>query len=106
METALKDLLYTVRTLRKNPGFTAVALVALALGVGANSAIFSVVDAVLLRPLSFPDADRLMVLTATNVERAGASTTVSYPDYLDWRERNRSFDDMAAFAWWSYNVTV
>jgi putative ABC transport system permease protein len=97
LETLLQDVRYALRTLRKSPGFTFVAVLALAIGIGANTAIFSLIDAARARALPYPDSSQLVelwgnVLRAT-VERRGAS----YPDYLDWRARSRSFVDMAAF---------
>ena len=91
-----QDVLYAVRVLRKNPAFTATAVLTLALGIGANSAIFSVVNAVLLRPLPFKDSGRLVLVfsTAKDGNRHDVST---YPDYADWRNQNRSFSDMAAY---------
>ena len=92
-----QDLRYAARTLRKSPGFTIVAALTLALGIGANTAIFSVVDAVILRPLPYPEPARLVELWGNvkraKVERRGAS----FPDYVDWRAQSRSFEAMAAF---------
>jgi len=90
-----QDIRYGFRTLRKNPGFTAVAMLALALGIGANTAIFSVVNAVLLRPLAYPDPDRLLTIFETTSEFSQSS--VAYPNYLDWRRESRAFTDMGAF---------
>ncbi|HUI55901.1 MAG TPA: ABC transporter permease [Bryobacteraceae bacterium] len=98
-----QDLCFGFRTLRKNPGFTAVALLALALGIGANTAIFSVVNGVLLQPLSFPDAGRLLKIYETTAEFSQSS--VSYPNYLDWRRDARSFTDMGAFSSNDFNFT-
>ncbi|MGH9735636.1 MAG: ADOP family duplicated permease [Candidatus Acidiferrales bacterium] len=103
LETLLQDIRYGLRMLRKSPGFTAVAIITLALGICANTAIFSVVDAVLLRSLPYPDADRLVVLSE-ELPRAGG-LNVSLPDFLDWRAQNRSFDQMAAFAPNSFTLT-
>ena len=90
-----QDLRYGFRTLRKNPGFTAVAMLALALGIGANTAIFSVVNGVLLRPLAYPDPGRLLMIFESNAEFSQSS--VAYPDFLVWRRESRSFTDMGAF---------
>ena len=98
-----QDLRYGFRTLRKNPGFTAIAMLALALGIGANTAIFSVVNGVLLRPLSFPDADRLMMIYETTPEFGQSS--VSYPNYLDWRRTSRSFTDIGISGGGDFNFT-
>ena len=82
----LQDLRYAVRTLLSNPGFTAVAVTCLALGIGVNATIFSVVDGVILNPYPYPDAERIVVLHATN-QRAGVNRTgPSYLDFKDWRD--------------------
>ena len=98
-----QDLRYGFRTLRKNPGFTAIAMLALALGIGANTAIFSVVNGVLLRPLSYPDPDRLLMIFETSPEFSRSS--VAYPNYLDWRRESRLFTDMGAFRGDDFNFT-
>jgi putative ABC transport system permease protein len=97
MDTLLKDLRYAARMLIKRPGFTAVATIALALGIGANTAIFSVVNAVLLQPLPFSDPDKLMVLYQTHKQRGINNGSASYPDFIDWRDQNRVFEQMAAY---------
>ena len=97
LESVMQDIRYALRTLRRSPGFTLVAVFALAVGIGANTAIFSLVDATRVRALPYPDAERLVQLWGnvqrTTVERRGAS----YPDYQDWRAQAKSFDDIAAF---------
>jgi len=98
-----QDLRYGFRTLLKNPGFTAIAMLALALGIGANTAIFSVVNGVLLRPLAYPDPDRLLNIFEANAEFGHYS--VAYPNYLDWRGGSRSFTDMGAFRSDDFNFT-
>jgi predicted permease len=98
-----QDLRYGFRTLRKSPGFTAIAILALGLGVGANTAIFSVVNGVLLRPLSYPDPSRLLMIWETTAEFSQAS--VAYPNYLDWRRNSRSFTDMGAHRSADFNFT-
>jgi hypothetical protein len=97
VEHLLRDVRYAARTLRRNPGFTIVAVLTLALGIGANTAIFSVVNAVLLRPLPFAHADRLVLIWATNTKSGDTTDVASYPDFEDWRTQSRSFDAMAAF---------
>src|SRR5258708_7359005 len=95
----LTDLRYAFRMLIKSPGFTLVAVLTLALGIGANSAIFSVIDGVLLRPLSFPQADRLTMIWATAPQHPGEDRQVhSYPDYLDFRAQNHTFTAMSAYS--------
>jgi putative ABC transport system permease protein len=102
VDTFWQDVKYGVRKLAKSPGFTAVALVALALGIGANTAIFSVVNAVLLRPLAYPEPDRLVILweQATKME-----TSVAYPNFIDWHDRQTSFERFAGFRRESFNLT-
>ena len=96
MAALLQDLRYGIRTLAKNPGFTIVAVLTLALGIGANTAIFSVVDAVLLRPLPYPQSERLFVVYQTLPQDPAQNTGVSYPNYLDWTQQNQAFDSIAA----------
>src|SRR6476660_9839648 len=94
METLLTDLRYAVRTARRNIGFTTVALAALALGIGANTAIFTVVDAVLLQPLRYPQPDRIMKVGRQF--RTGVGYSNSIPKYMAWRQ-NDVFDAMALY---------
>src|SRR5580704_7545465 len=103
VETLWRDLRYALRLLRKNPGFTLAALASLALGIGANTAIFSVVHAVLLKSLPYPDPDRLMILNEYSARNG--SESVSWMDYLDWRQQNHSFEDMAAYNMNDFNLT-
>jgi putative ABC transport system permease protein len=110
-----QDLRYGARTLLKTPGFTLIALLTLALGIGANTAIFSVVHTVLLRPLPFPEPERLVVLATGATGATGAigatgkqpneRSSVAYPDYVDWRIRTQSFEDMACFLNTGFNLT-
>src|SRR5436305_3898547 len=90
----LQDLRYALRMLAKQPGFTAIAVLTLALGIGANTAIFSVINAVLLRPLPYPNADRIMVLNESS--GPGQDYSVALPDYFDWRNDNTVFEHLAA----------
>src|SRR3954471_976483 len=99
----MQELRLAARILAKHPGFAAVAILTLALGIGANSAIFSVVNALLLRPLPYPDPDRLVLLRERSPDfDAGA---VGYPNYLDWRQNQRSFSDIALMRRESVNVS-
>ncbi len=104
MSTFLTDLRYAVRMLLKAPGFTIIAIFALALGIGANTAIFSVVNAVLLRPLPYPEPDRLVVLRETTLQFPSGS--VSYPNYLDWRAGQHTFTDLALVRRESFNLSL
>lgn len=96
LETLWQDLRYGVRTLRRSPGFAAVAVLTLSLAIGANAAIFSIVDMVLLRPLPFRNADRLVDITEYDPGRID-SAGVSYPDYLAWKQQNTAFEETAAY---------
>ncbi len=98
LDAARQDLVYAARALRKNPGFAATATLTLALGIGANSAIFSLVNATLLRPLPFTDPDRLVMIFATDNRPGNRFDSATYPDFADWRSQNRTFESMAAFA--------
>ncbi|MEO8074852.1 MAG: ABC transporter permease [Acidobacteriota bacterium] len=91
-----QDLRYGLRQLSRNPGFAAVAILTLALGIGANTAIFSVVNAVILRPLPLREPDRLVWITETNLERHISSFSASYPNYLDWKTRSVSWEELGA----------
>jgi putative ABC transport system permease protein len=97
MGTLLQDIRYGLRTLLKSPSFTLVAIIALALGIGANTAIFSVVNTVLLRPLPFSNPDQLMTLWETNLSRGQLRGSSSYPNFSDWRDQNHVFERMASF---------
>ena len=99
METLFQNLRYTLRALRRSPGFTAVAVITLALGIGANTAIFSVVNAVLLRPLPYKDDSRLVVIL--NQGR----NPVSPANFIDWRSQSQSFSQMGAAEYWTANLT-
>ncbi|OLE54883.1 MAG: hypothetical protein AUG51_05970 [Acidobacteria bacterium 13_1_20CM_3_53_8] len=98
----LQDLRYGLRMLVKSPGFTVVAVIALALGIGANTAIFSVVNAVLLRPLPYKEPNSLVILWDTTPKQ---DTSVSYPNFEDLRDQNRTFEQLAAFRRDSFNLT-
>lgn len=103
MSVLLQDVRYGLRTLARNPGFAAVAVIALALGIGANTAIFSVVNGVMLKPLPYADPDRLMLVSESSP--GFSSMSVAYPNFLDWKEQSRSFTGLAAFRWEDYDLT-
>jgi hypothetical protein len=92
----MADLRHALRVLARRPAFTVVAILTLAVGIGANTAIFSVVNGVLLRPLPYPQPDRIVRLAERN--KAGAVTDVSHPNFLDWRARSRSFEALAEYS--------
>ena len=99
MNTLFQDVRYGLRMLRKSPAFTFVAVLTLALGIGANTAIFSIVDAVLLRPLPFRQPDRLIFVTSMAQRANGtvAEGAISYPDFFDWRSGNHVFSNLACY---------
>jgi predicted permease len=103
MTTLIQDLKYGLRMLAKNPGFTAVAVITLALGIGANTAIFSVVNGVLLNPLPFHQPDRLVALYSRTPQFSRSS--ISYPNFLDWVRDNKSFSALAAWQATDFNLT-
>jgi predicted permease len=108
MIALLQDLRFATRQLRKSPGFTVTAVLTLALGIGATSAIFSLVNAVLLRPLPFPEPDRLVYLQQADLTPGnppGAEEPLSYPDYFDWRAQNHTFRGIASWRGGSFTFT-
>ncbi len=96
IENTIRDIRYSLRILRKSPGFTAVAVLTLALAIGANAVVFGILNALILRPLNVPQAESFY-----GVQQTSGWPYQSYPDYLDLRDRNRSFDGLAA-----YNITA
>ncbi|HZO57525.1 MAG TPA: ABC transporter permease, partial [Bryobacteraceae bacterium] len=98
VEDLVQDARYTIRSLAKSPGFTGVVVATLALGIGANIAIFTIVHGVLLRPLDYPKPDRLMYLTAESPAIGGARNPLSAPEYVEFRQMNRSFAAVGAYS--------
>ncbi|MDQ3687468.1 MAG: ABC transporter permease [Acidobacteriota bacterium] len=105
MQTLWQDLRYGLRTLLAKPGFTLVAIITLALGIGATSTIFSFVNGILLRPLPYEDAERLVLLDETAPKRGVTSMGVSFPNFVDWREQNQVFAGIAAYDDRSFALT-
>jgi len=105
MRTLLTDVRYAIRGLRKSPAFTAIAVVTLALGIGANTALFSVVHTVLLRPLPFPESERLVQVWETHPDRGWDRSSLSRPNFRDYREQNQTFEDLGAITWTDMNLT-
>src|SRR5438270_5877101 len=103
MRNLMQDVLYGIRLMAKNPGFTLVATLALTLGIGANSAIFSVVNSVVLKPLPYEDAHRLVFLSERSAQLEGMS--ISYPNFTDWRAQNQVFEKIGVYRRQSYNLT-
>lgn len=99
----IQDLIYGLRWLRKNPGFTLLAVLMLAVGIGVNTAMFSVINTVLLQPLPYAEADRIVWMNESGPEIA--NRFVSYPNFVDWHNRNQVFEAMSTFRGWSVNLT-
>lgn len=96
LDTFWQDVRHGARMLRKNPGFAAIAVLTLALGIGANTSLFSVVNGVILNPLPFPHPEQLVTLYESKVHFEDGA--ISYPNFLDWQRDNRTFASLAAFA--------
>ncbi len=103
MKTLRQNARYSIRLLRKNPGFTFIAALTLALGIGANTAIFSVIYAVLLAPMPYPEPDQLVIVWS---KVQGSNNGVAAGDYLDWKQQNKTFTDMCAWSGVSYNFAT
>jgi putative ABC transport system permease protein len=105
MGTLLQDIRYGIRMLSKNAGFTVIAILTLALGIGANTAIFSVVNAELLRPLPFSDPGRLVRVWGTSSRTNSKTLSICYPDFVDWRAQNQVFEKIGAYTDQNYTLT-
>jgi predicted permease len=106
MQTLLQDLRYGARMLWKSPGFTLIAVITLALGIGANTAIFSVIDALMLRPLPFREPDKLFQVWESNVKLGYNEIDASYPNFADWRDQNQVFEQIAIYSGGGYNLAA
>ena len=104
MEALLKDIRYGIRSLLKRPGFTAIAVMTLALGIGANTTLFSFVNGILLRPLPYKDPGQLVVLDETAPKQGIKSFSVSFPNYVDWRAQNQVFEDIGIYSEGNYSL--
>src|SRR5258708_14688732 len=105
VETLLQDVRYGLRMLRKSPGFTLITVLTLALGMGANTTMFSTMDAMLLHPFTFPALDRLVAISETLTHRVSESETVASADFMDWRKQATVFDHVAAYRSWGADLT-
>lgn len=104
MESLIKDIRYGVRSLLKRPSFTAIAVITLALGIGANTTLFSFVNGILLRPLPYKDPGQLVILDENAPKQGIKSFAVSYPNFVDWREQNNVFEDVAVYQEGTYSL--
>jgi putative ABC transport system permease protein len=105
MENLRSDIRYALRNLLRRPAFTLIAVVTLALGIGANTAIFSAINALLLKPLPFPELDRVVAIWDKLPSRGVMHNEVTMANYLDWQSQNQSFEQLALYRWWSANIT-
>ena len=105
MNTLFQDVRYGVRTLFKNRGITAIAVLALALGIGANTAIFSIVHALLINPLPFPELDRMVAVWEKLPGQGVDRNETAFANYLDWQAQNQSFENIATYGWWNANLS-
>src|SRR5882672_11337468 len=105
MDAFLKDIRYGVRSLLKQPGFTAIAVITLALGIGANTAMFSVINAVLLRPLPYHDPDRLVTIWEESPQRGMYQMPVSFANLRDWVDQTQTFSQISAYTFTNLNLT-
>ena len=103
MQSLFADIRNAARLFAKSPGFAVFAVLTLSLGIGANTAVFSLVNAFFLRPLPFPEPGRLVLLSQKH-QRKGLAASVCYPDFLDWQRENRSLQSVGAIQDWSFNL--
>jgi putative ABC transport system permease protein len=105
LDSFLKDIRYGIRSLMRRPTLTIIAIITLAIGIGANSAIFSAINALLLKPLPFPELDRVVAIWDKVPSRGVVHNEVAMANYLDWKAQNQSFEQLAIYRWWSTNLT-
>src|SRR5689334_12048543 len=101
----MRDVLFGLRMLGKTPGFTFVVVLTLALGIGANATIFTIVNAVLFKGLPYPNADRIVLIASNNLKKNQPQIGVAYPDYLDWRTQVKTFKGTAVTQMGSTNIS-
>ncbi len=106
MQTLWQDLRYGARMLTKKPGFTLIAVLTLALGIGLNSAFFSIINAILLKPVNLPELNRTVTIWETVLSQGVERNEASPANYFDWRTQNSSFDQVALYTWWSVNLSA
>ncbi len=106
MQILLQDLRYGARALLKKPGFTLIAVLTLALGIGLNSAFFSIINAILLRPVNLPALDRTVTIWETVLSQGVERNEAAPANYFDWRAQNSSFDQVALYTWWAANLSA
>src|SRR5580658_4990958 len=104
LHSVLSDCRFALRQLRKSPAFTVVAVLTLALGIGANTAVFSILDAVLIRPLPYPHAERLVKVNTYNLKSGDSYGKTAYPDFVDWSEQNHFFRKIASYEEKAFNL--
>ena len=104
MESLRSDITYALRNLLKRPGFTLIAVTTLALGIGANASIFSAIHSLLLKPLQFPELDRVVAVWDKQPSEGVDRNEVAFANYLDWQSQNQSFEQLALYRWWSANL--
>ena len=105
MRSLAQDIRYGIRLMRHAPGFTLAAIVTLALGIGANTAIFSVVNVLSLKPLAYRDPHRVAFVLGWNADQQSLNFTLTLADFIDLKRQARSFEDLSAYAYWSANFT-
>ena len=105
IDTLVQDVRYGLWMMRRKPGFTTIVILTLALGIGANTAIFSVVNAVLLNPFAYPEAERIMFLSSSRLSEPNSSSAISYPNFLDWQQQQTTFSHLAAARNRTFNLT-
>jgi len=105
MDSLLNDIRYAIRNLIKRPGFTLIAVLTLGLGIGANTAIFSAIHSLLLKPLNFPELDRVVAICDSSPSRGVVRNEVAMANYVDWTAQNQSFEHLALYNWWNANLS-